>query len=184
MNKKQILYFFCSLILLVGCRTAKHSTSSIPPETITSKFQLVVPKGNSTMKLSGVLKMQKNKCIRMVFLMPFLHSEIFRIEFTPEHLLFIDRMNKRYGSLTDKNIERIFSQKTTFKQLQKQVLKVYKKGEGELNAHDIGFKALRGAKIKFYRFKSSSQILPLTEISSQYKAISTEEIYYLIKSIS
>ena len=62
---------------------------------ITSKIKFSVEVGNQQMTLTGNLKMKRNDVIRLQ-LMAFGFVEAGRLEFTPEYVLIIDRINKQY----------------------------------------------------------------------------------------
>lgn len=62
---------------------------------ITSKIKFSVEVGNQQMTLTGNLKMKRDDVIRLQ-LMAFGFVEAGRLEFTPEYVLVIDRINKQY----------------------------------------------------------------------------------------
>ena len=62
---------------------------------ITSKIKFSVEAGNQQMTLTGNLKMKRDDVIRLQ-LMAFGFVEAGRLEFTPEYVMIIDRINKQY----------------------------------------------------------------------------------------
>lgn len=62
---------------------------------ITSKIKFTVEVGNQNMTLTGNLKMKRDDVIRLQ-LMAFGFVEAGRLEFTPDYVLIIDRINKQY----------------------------------------------------------------------------------------
>ena len=62
---------------------------------ICSKLKFTVAVGDQNLSLTGNLRMRRNEVIRLQ-LMAFGFVEAARIEFTPEYVLFIDRINKQY----------------------------------------------------------------------------------------
>ena len=62
---------------------------------VTSKIRFSVEVGNRQMTLTGNLKMKRDDVIRLQ-LMAFGFVEAGRLEFTPDYLLIIDRINKQY----------------------------------------------------------------------------------------
>ena len=62
---------------------------------ITSKIKFSVEVGNQQMTLTGNLKMKRDDVIRLQ-LMAFGFVEAGRLEFTPEYVMIIDRINKQY----------------------------------------------------------------------------------------
>ena len=65
---------------------------------ITSKIKFSVESGNQQMTLTGNLKMKRDDVIRLQ-LMAFGFVEAGRLEFTPEYVMIIDRINKQYLKL-------------------------------------------------------------------------------------
>jgi len=66
-----------------------------PARFITSKIKFSVESGSRQMTLTGNLKMKRDDVIRLQ-LMAFGFVEAARLEFTPEYVLIIDRINKVY----------------------------------------------------------------------------------------
>ena len=62
---------------------------------VTSKLKFTVEHGTQQITLTGNLKMHRNNVIRLQ-LMAFGFVEAARLEFTPEYVLLLDRINKQY----------------------------------------------------------------------------------------
>lgn len=105
---------FLLLLIISACKTPKSvlSTTELDHTTIqtyiksiientplldsfTSKMKLTVALNGKTLAINGNLKIKKNQVIQLSFV-PLLGIEAARIEITPEHVLILDRMNKRY----------------------------------------------------------------------------------------
>lgn len=71
---------------------------------ITSKIKFSVEVGNQQMTLTGNLKMKRDDCIRLQ-LMAFGFVEAGRLEFTPEYVMIIDRINKQYLKVPYSHLE-------------------------------------------------------------------------------
>ena len=52
--------------------------------------------GGKEISVPGQLRMRKNTVIRLSLQMPIIGTEVGRIEFTPDYVLFVDRMHKEY----------------------------------------------------------------------------------------
>lgn len=64
-------------------------------KSISSKIKFTINAGSKDISVSGSLKMKKDEVIR-IQLSPLDLMEVGRIEFAPEYVLFMDRINKEY----------------------------------------------------------------------------------------
>lgn len=64
-------------------------------KSISSKIKFTVNVGSKDISVSGSLKMKKDEVIR-IQLSPLDLVEVGRIEFAPDYVLFMDRINKEY----------------------------------------------------------------------------------------
>ncbi len=125
-NNKSLIYIalFSLSFLLASCGTSKSSTSDMTSITgqnlssgstaeqkidylrmvydnevyaknISSKIKFTLSSGEKDLTVGGSLKMRKDEVIR-IQLTPFGIMEAGRIEFTPDYVLIMDRMNKEY----------------------------------------------------------------------------------------
>ena len=69
-----------------------------------------------------------NRAIQVSFLMPILRSEIARLEITPNDVLVVDRMGKRYVQATRKELKDILPRKADFAYLEKILFDAAKPG--------------------------------------------------------
>ena len=78
---------------LAGCKTSRHSSSlSGESACLSSKVQLTVPHKDATLTVNGTMKLKKEECMQISFLMPILRTEVARMEVTPDEILLVDRM--------------------------------------------------------------------------------------------
>ena len=87
-------------------------------DSFSSRLKMSLPSGKSSMSLNGTLKMQRDKLIQISLLIPILRSEAVRIEITPDHILVIDRMNKRYADVPTEDIDQLLGTEVDFQTLQ------------------------------------------------------------------
>lgn len=88
---------------LAGCKTSSHSGAlSGESACLSSKVQLTVPHKDATLTVNGTMKLKKKECMQISFLMPILRTEVARMEVTPDEILLVDRMGKRYVRATRK----------------------------------------------------------------------------------
>lgn len=91
---------------LAGCKTSRHSSSlSGESACLSSKVQLTVPHKDATLTVNGTMKLKKEECMQISFLMPILRTEVARMEVTPDEILLVDRMGKRYVRATRKELK-------------------------------------------------------------------------------
>ena len=55
-----------------------------------------MPVKDALFSVDGTLKLHRGERIQLSFLMPILRSEVARMEVTPDEVLLVDRMGKRY----------------------------------------------------------------------------------------
>ena len=111
---------YCPLLLLLavglaGCKTSRHSSSlSGESACLSSKVQLTVPHKDATLTVNGTMKLKKEECMQISFLMPILRTEVARMEVTPDEILLVDRMGKRYVRATRKELKDVLPKKADF----------------------------------------------------------------------
>ena len=76
-------------------RLDKLNKSKLSQQFLTSKIKFKAVLGNHDVSLTGNLKMKRNDVIRLQ-LMAFGFVEAARLEFTPDYVLIVDRVNKQY----------------------------------------------------------------------------------------
>ena len=117
------LLFLCIIILLASCRSSKKATSKTdditqPSTTITptpkdvdndvplmvadgtnftSKVKVNITQGDKKISTTGTLRMRYGDVIQLTLVDPLVGiAELGRLELSPEKMLIIDRINKRY----------------------------------------------------------------------------------------
>ena len=88
---------------------------------MSSKVQLTIPNKGGTVTVNGTMKLVSGERMQLSFLMPILRSEIARLEITPNDVLVVDRMGKRYVQATRKELKDILPRKADFAYLEKVV---------------------------------------------------------------
>lgn len=74
----------------------KVDNQKVTAKNIVGKMTLTVKAGSKEISAPGSLSMRYNEVIRIQAFIPFLGSEVGRIEFTPDYVLVVDRMHKEY----------------------------------------------------------------------------------------
>lgn len=107
-------YLFCLALLFFSCKSSRQVTSNravvanssqkylglvldqAPAfDSFSSKVRFSARLDGKDLSVSGSIKIKKNEIIQLS-VAPFLGIEVARAEITPEYILVIDRMNKRY----------------------------------------------------------------------------------------
>ncbi len=183
---KRIIYFLLMIILVTGCKTSKQSTSKTLVETkkttqyIASKLQISIP--NTSMTVNGTMKMKTNDRIQLNVLMPILRTEMYRIEFTPNEVIVIDRGNKQYIKTSFTELSSLVSTKISFETVQKLLLEASKPdGKKELTTSDLGLPYIKGAKVRLYDFTDKEFAIEPTTISDKYQQVTLNDFIDMLE---
>lgn len=74
----------------------KVADQALYQKNLVSDLSFTVNTGSREITVPGILHLRKDEVIRLQLLIPLLRSEVGRIEFTKDYVLFIDRMHKQY----------------------------------------------------------------------------------------
>lgn len=65
---RRIAYFLLIAVVLAGCKSSKHLTTTVPevtaPSYLASKLQLTIPSKNGSMSVGGTMKMKSHERYR------------------------------------------------------------------------------------------------------------------------
>ena len=147
-RQSYLLPLLLLVMLLAGCKTSKVvKTAPVEPAYLSSKLQLTVPNKNGSITVSGSMKMKSGERIQLSVLMPVFRSEVMRMEVTPDEVLLIDRMNKRYVRATRDELKELLPENADFDRLEKLLFKASLPGEKkELTGREWGFLLWRKPK--------------------------------------
>lgn len=106
-------------------------------EVLTAKMTLAVDlEGKGATKVSGTLRIKKGEVIQMS-IAPFLGIEVARVEISPDGVLVIDRMNKRYVRVSFAEVKVLAHADLDFHTLQALFLnELFLPGKGDLGSRD------------------------------------------------
>ena len=153
-------------------------------KSVTGKVAL-----NLVMGDKGKAKVNATVCIRkgeviQFSIAPLLGIEVARMEITPEGLLLIDRMNKRFVRATKNELKEILSKNVEFSQLEKLLTDASKPGgKTELSGKDLGIPKLEKAKVQLYDFSTKELSITPTEVTSRYRQVSLEELMKMLVAL-
>lgn len=190
---KQIIYILLVTVLLVGCKSSRRlshsggkvSAEAVAPACLSSKLQLTVPnKKGGSLSVGGTMKMKANERVQISLLMPILRTEVARIEMTPEEVLVVDRMNRRYVRASRKELKGLLPKHAEYARVEKLLFKAsLPGGKSLLTGKDVGLPSLEKAQVRLYDFSSQSFSLNPTELSSRYRQVSLEELIELLAAL-
>ena len=168
---KRIIYLLLLVVVvLAGCKSSKHlatsetktSTKAPTSSYLASKLQLTIPGKKGSMSVGGTMKMKTHERVQISLLMPILRTEVARIEVTPDEVLLVDRMNKRFVRATNASLPG---------------------GKTELTGKDIGIPSLEKAKVQLYEFSTQEFSITPTELTSKYNQIPLEELVKMLVAL-
>lgn len=114
-NGRTLVFMLFILCCLAGCKTTrKAETSKFPESTryLSSKVRLTVPTKDAVFTVNGTMKLISGERMQLSFLMPIIRTEVARMEVTPEEILLVDRMGKRYVRATRKELKDVLPKKS------------------------------------------------------------------------
>jgi tetratricopeptide (TPR) repeat protein len=157
------IYFMTGDVVLAGCKSSKHlatsetktSTKAPTSSYLASRLQLTIPGKKGSMSVGGTMKMKTHERVQISLLMPILRTEVARIEVTPDEVLLVDRMNKRFVRATKAELKNVLSKNVEFSRLEKILMDAsLPGGKTELTGKDIGIPSLEKAKVQLYEFST------------------------------
>ena len=186
---RKLAYLLLIAVILVGCKSAKHmvtvpETTPVAPSYLASKLELTIPGKNGAMTVGGTMKMKSSERVQISILMPILRTEVARIEITPDEVLMVDRMNKRYVRATKEELKDILPKNVQFSRLEKLLTEAsLPGGKTELTGKELGLKSMEKAKIQFYEFSTKEFSITPTELSSRYTQVPLEVLMKMLTSL-
>ena len=185
---RKILYLLLLMVGLAGCRSSKQAAGIAVPETahyLSSRLQLTIPSGtNGSITTGGTMKMKGGERVQLSILMPILRTEIARLEITPDEILLVDRMNKRYVRASRSELNDILPKEARFSKLEKLLLDAsLPEGKSELSGKELGIPSLEKAKVRLYDFSSKEFVMTPTEISDRYTQVPLTELLNMLTKL-
>ena len=152
---------------LAGCKTSRHSSSlSGESACLSSKVQLTVPHKDATLTVNGTMKLKKEECMQISFLMPILRTEVARMEVTPDEL------------------KDVLPKKADFAHLEKLLYAASKpNGKKVLTGKELGIPSLEKGKIELSNFSDKPFALTPTQLSQKYKEVELEELLEMLMDL-
>lgn len=182
---KQYLLLLLLVILVAGCKTSrKVETMPLPQSYLSSKVRLTVPTKDAVLTVNGTMKLVSGERMQLSFLMPIIRTEVARMEVTPDTILLVDRMGKRYVRATRGELKDVLPKKADFAHLEKLLFAAARPdGKKELTGKELGIPSLEKGKIELSAFSQEPFSLSPTELSSKYTQVELSEILEMLMSL-
>lgn len=74
----------------------KVNDTKVTADNIVADLSFSATMGDNNVSVPGSLHMRKGEMIRLQLFVPILHTEVGRLEFTPDYVLVVDRIHKEY----------------------------------------------------------------------------------------
>ena len=167
-----LLLLLTLVVGLSGCKTSRKVTSSLgEPRFLSSKVQLTIPNKGGTITVNGTMKLVSGERMQLSLLMPILRSEVARLEITPDDVLVVDRMGKRYVQ-------------ADFAHLEKMLFEAAKPGgKASLTGKELGIPSLEKGKIVLTDFSDKEISLTPTQVSSRYTKVEWTELLEMLAKL-
>jgi hypothetical protein len=136
------------------------------------------------MSVGGMMKMKTRERVQISLLMPILRTEIARVEITPDEVLLVDRMNKRFVRASRDELKNVLPKNAEFSRLEKILIDAsLPGGKTELSGKDIGIPSLEKAKVQLYEFSTKEFSMTPTELTSRYRQVPWEELVKMLAAL-
>ncbi len=189
MKINHLIYIICVGILLAACGTSKKAAKAaveepedkMPPALVVKTKVKVKLKGQK-MTTSGTLRMKKGEVIQLSLVDPLLGiTELARVELSPERVLVIDRLNRRYMEVPYSDVSFLQSKKIDFEKIQDIFRKKVLTDDGyslqmKTGGHDVSFSIVPDMGT----LRESDNWETHTSVSNRYEKIDPEK---LLKSL-
>ena len=96
----------------------KVSDNQVYTRNIVGNMSFTLQAGDKDITVPGKLSMRKDEIIRIQLFIPILGTEVGRLEFTPDHVLIIDRLHKEYIKADYTQVDFLKKQGISFYSLQ------------------------------------------------------------------
>lgn len=188
---KKIAYFILAVAMLAACKSTKNvqqdgakdvivntqqKDEKLPMKSLSAKLDITAQAMGQKIDVDGKLQMRTNEVIRIT-ITPFGLMEVGRLEFTPDYILLVNRMDKEYCKTTYQEFNTLTKSRLDFYTLQKQLwaekfvpgktfnLAVANTGKGAIN---LTFKL--GKVTEDGNWESQ------TQVNSRYRQVAAQEL--------
>lgn len=186
---RRFVYLLLVVVVLAGCKSSKRLATSETKAPVSSylasKLQLTIPnKKGGSVSVGGTMKMKTHERVQVSLLMPILRTEVARIEITPDEVLLVDRMNRRFVRATKEELKGMLPKNAEFSRLEKILMDAsLPGGKTELTGKDIGIPSLEKAKVQLYEFSTKEISMTPTELTAKYNQVPLEVLVKMLMAL-
>lgn len=186
---RRFVYLLLVVVVLAGCKSSKRLATSETKAPVSSylasKLQLTIPnKKGGSVSVGGTMKMKTHERVQVSLLMPILRTEVARIEITPDEVLLVDRMNRRFVRATKEELKGMLPKNAEFSRLEKILMDAsLPGGKTELTGKDIGIPSLEKAKVQLYEFSTKEFSMTPTELTAKYNQVPLEVLVKMLMAL-
>lgn len=179
-----VLFLTCLMLLaLAGCKSGSH-VSKTEKSCLSSKVKLTIPHKDAVFTVNGTMKLCSKERMQLSFLMPVLRTEVARIDVTPDEVMLVDRMGKRYVQMTRAELKAWLPKKADFAHLEKLLFKASQPGGKRwLDGKDLGIDKWEQCRLELTDFSDKPFSLAPTQLSSRYRKVEPEELLQLLMDL-
>lgn len=184
---------FVLAALVTSCKSSKQVSGKkhaqaemqqvVQSRFLSSRVELTVPTRDAVFTVNGTMKLLGGERIQISLLMPILRTEVARIDFTPDELLLVDRMGKRYCRVTREAFAFQLPENADFAHLESLIRNVATQDEATLTGEQFGLKGLERAKLLLTNFSDEEFSISSTELSDRYTEVTVDEILRLLRGL-
>lgn len=179
-----LLLLLSLIVALSGCKTSQKVGSSGKPRYLSSKVKLTIPSKDGSISVNGTMKLVSGQRMQLSFLMPIIRSEVARIEITPDDILVVDRMSKRYVKASRSELKDVLPKKVNFASLEKMLFKASEPGaKASLTGKDLGIPSIEKGRIVLTDFSNKELALAPTRVSSRYTQVEWTELLEMLSKL-
>jgi hypothetical protein len=171
----QACTLMAALLLMTGCKSSNKLATAAESPFLSSDVQLTLPMRGGDMSVNGTMKMVSGEGVQLSFAMPLFGSEVARLEMTPDTLLVVDRMNRRYVQAPVSAVNAMITRKVSFAQVEKLIRDAAKPdGKRTLTGKELGLPGLDKAQIGLSNFSNKTFTWNRTQPSARYERVDWE----------
>ena len=161
-------------------KTGEHSLCLLRPCVW---LRVWLPYRNAVYTVNGTMKLVRGECLQLSFQVPLVRAEVARMELTPDTLLLVDRMDKRYARLSVEEQRRLFGKSTDFHSVEALLVRASAtRGKAYVEVSDLGIPMLDKGNVELSDFTDGPLRMSPTRLSSRYDRVEALELLdYLIK---
>lgn len=153
-------------------------------QNLVSDITFTLNRNGKSITVPGQLRMRKDEVIRLQLLLPLIRSEVGRIEFTKDYVLFIDRIHKQYVKAKYSDVSFLNNNGINFYSLQALFWNQFfipgqqRVGEAGLSIFDVKQSALTGNQVKVPVTLQDGKMTYTWVVDNPTSRISTAEAKY------